>query len=83
MVRNTLAPLAEELAGVEARIDALETRQKEVEKLLADPELFSNTGRSVPLMKEYKEIRETQEDLLKRWEKLQLRLDETKADLGA
>ncbi len=82
MVRNTLAPLTEELAEVEARIDALETRQKEVEKLLADPELFSNTGRSVPLMKEYKEIRETQEDLLKRWEKLQLRLEETKADLG-
>ncbi|MFO8089059.1 MAG: ABC-F family ATP-binding cassette domain-containing protein [Desulfatiglandaceae bacterium] len=82
MVRSTLAPLTQELAEVEARIDALETRQKEVEKLLADPELFSNTGRSVPLMKEYKEIRETQEDLLKRWEKLQLRLEETKADLG-
>jgi ATP-binding cassette subfamily F protein 3 len=82
MVRNTLAPLTEELSGVEARIDALETRQKEVEKSLADPELFSDTGRSVPLMKEYKEIREIQENLLHRWEELQLRLEEARADLG-
>jgi ATP-binding cassette subfamily F protein 3 len=82
VVRNTLAPLTEELARVEARIDTLETRQKGVEKLLADPELFSDTQRSVPLMKEYKEIRETQEDLLQRWEALQWRLEEAKEDLG-
>jgi ATP-binding cassette subfamily F protein 3 len=82
VVRNTLAPLTEELARVEARIDTLETRQKDVEKLLADPELFSDTQRSVPLMKEYKEIRETQEDLLQRWEALQWRLEEAKEDLG-
>mgnify|MGYP000077961028 CR=1 FL=1 len=82
MVRNTLAPLTEELARVEARIDGLETRQKDVEKFLADPELFSDTERSVPLMKEYKEIRKTQEDLLQRWEELQLQLDEAKSELG-
>jgi hypothetical protein len=33
-------------------------------------------------MKEYKEIREIQENLLHRWEELQLRLEEARADLG-
>ena len=82
LVQNALRPLTGDLARVEATIDALETRQKEVEALLADPDLFSDTARSVPLMKEYKDIRETHEDLLRRWEELQLQLEEAKAELG-
>ena len=81
-VQDALKPLNAELERVETRIEELETRQGELEKVLADPDLFSDKERSVPLMKEYKKVREEQERLLVQWEKCQTKLEAARETLG-
>ena len=80
-ISERLGPVQAELDSIEESIEGLETRQKEVEKQLADPDLFSDKNRSVPLMKEYGMIREKQESLLVRWEEYQEKLEAVKEEL--
>lgn len=60
---------------VELEISQLETRKKELELILADPELYKRTGEVKTLSAEYKEIPIRLEDAYARWSQLSDRLD--------
>ncbi|HIJ36193.1 MAG TPA: hypothetical protein HPP59_02805 [Deltaproteobacteria bacterium] len=53
----------------------MEARQKEVEKNLADPDIFRDQERSVPLLAEYKNLREKLDGCFLEWEQLQEELE--------
>jgi protein subunit release factor A len=67
---------------LEGRIAELEDRQGELEKLLAEPDIFSDNSRGVPLLREYKALEEEQNELLVKWEKSQEKLEATRRELG-
>ena len=81
LIYNTLKPIQDRLEDLEEKISALEERQGEVEKILADPDIFGDKERSVPLLTEYKDIRKDLEKLLFKWEKDQDRLESAKMNL--
>jgi len=81
LIYETLKPIQDRLEDLEEKISDLETRQGEVEKILADPDIFGDKERSVPLLTEYKDIREELDKLLFKWEKDQDRLEAVKLDL--
>ncbi|NOR05316.1 MAG: ATP-binding cassette domain-containing protein [Deltaproteobacteria bacterium] len=83
LIYNTLKPLLTEVEKLEGRIAELEVRQKELEKLLADPDIFGDKNRGVPLLSEYKALREEQDELLLKWEQGQDKLEITRKELGA
>jgi len=82
LIHDTLKPILTELEDLEQRVAGLESRQKEVEKMLADPEIFRDKDRSVPLLSEYNHTRKELDRLLLDWEKRQGELDMTKKELG-
>jgi ATP-binding cassette subfamily F protein 3 len=73
--REVIQPLEESLRRIEDRIHDLEARQKELERDLADPEIFRDEARSVPMLKEYDRVKRELEDLLTEWEATQERLE--------
>jgi ATP-binding cassette subfamily F protein 3 len=81
-ISSTLEPIREKLHDLEARIDGLENRKTELEKLLADPDFFKDKGKSIPLLNEYNDVRGKLEELLRRWEYQQETLESTKKELG-
>jgi ATP-binding cassette subfamily F protein 3 len=81
LIYDTLKPIQDRLEKLEEMISALEARKEEVEKILADPDIFGDKERSVPLLTEYKDIREELDKLLLKWEKDQDRLESTKMNL--
>lgn len=81
-IHETLEPIRRKLEDIEARISTLETEQKEIEKDLADPELFRDNTKSVPLLRRYNETRDELERLLHSWEEHQGRLETAKNELG-
>ncbi len=87
LVGRVVEPIRKELTEVEARIETLETRESEVSKLLADPQVFENPEKSGPLLAEYNALRKELDRLIDRWEKCQARLDkatrEMEKELGA
>jgi ATP-binding cassette subfamily F protein 3 len=82
LIHDTLKPILTELEDLEQRIAGLESTQKEIEKMLADPEIFRDKDRSVPLLNEYSHVREELDQLLSDWEKRQGELESTKKELG-
>jgi ATP-binding cassette subfamily F protein 3 len=82
LIHDTLKPILTELEELEQRIAGLESTQKEIEKMLADPEIFRDKDRSVPLLNEYSHVREELDQLLSDWEKRQGELESTKKELG-
>jgi len=82
MIHDALSPIQKRLERIEERIAALEFRQQQVEKMLADPDTFSNTEVSVPLLAEYRDIRDELDERLLQWEKTQHTLESTKKTLG-
>jgi len=82
IIHDTLNPIRKRLEQVEERIAALESRQQEVEKMLADPHIFADEEISVPLLSEYRDIREELDERLLQWEETQYKLESTKKCLG-
>ncbi len=82
LIHDTLKPILTELEDMEQRVAGLESTQKEIEKMLADPEIFRDKDRSVPLLNEYNHIRKELDQLLSDWEKRQGELESTKKELG-
>ena len=82
MIYYTLKPILVEVERFEGRIAELEARQEELEKLLAEPDLFNDKNRSVPLLSEYKKLRKEQDELLLKWEQSQEKLEATRRELG-
>ena len=81
LIYDTLKPIQDRLEDLEEKISDLEARQGEVEKILADPNIFGDKERSVPLLTEYKDIRKELDKLLFKWEKDQDRLESAKMNL--
>jgi len=81
-VNATLKPIQTELENLEKQISGIEARQKEVEKMLADPALFSDKDRSVPLLKEYNQSKQGLNSLLLKWEQTENKLESAKKMLG-
>ena len=81
LIYDTLKPIQDRLEDLEEKISTLEERQGEVEKILADPDIFGDKERSVPLLTEYKKIRDELDKLLFKWEKDQDRLESAKMKL--
>jgi ATP-binding cassette subfamily F protein 3 len=82
LIHDTLKPILTELEDLEQRIAGLESTQKEIEKMLADPEIFRDKDSSLPLLNEYNHIREELDQSLSDWEKRQGELESTKKELG-
>jgi protein subunit release factor A len=60
----------------------MEKRKTELEQLLADPDLFKDKSKSVPLLNEYGEVRKKLDELMGRWEYQQEQLESAKRELG-
>ena len=81
-IHDTLKPILSEVEILEGRIAELETRQKDLEKMLADPDIFSDKERGVPMLAEYRTVRDTLDELFVKWEQEQHRLETTRKALG-
>jgi ATP-binding cassette subfamily F protein 3 len=82
LIAAALKPIQTKLKQLEERIDEIETRKAEVEQLLADPDLFKDKSKSVPLLNEYGELRKKLDELMSRWEYQQGQLEAAKRELG-
>jgi ATP-binding cassette subfamily F protein 3 len=80
-IRAALKPVQDNLHELEERIDAVETREKELGKMLADPDIFRDKERSLPLLNEYGDVRKKLEELMGRWEFKQKELEAIKEKL--
>ena len=81
IINETLKPIREALSQLEGRITVLETREKDLEKMLAEPDIIGDKGRYLPLLNEYNEVKEELETLMLKWEEKQEELGSAKRDL--
>jgi ATP-binding cassette subfamily F protein 3 len=81
-IAAALKPIQDRLRELEERIDDLEKRKQELEKELADPEVFKDKDRCVPLLNEYDGLRKKLDELMARWEYQNQELDSAKKGLG-
>ena len=82
MIRATLKPIQDKLTVLEERITGLEKRQKELEKVLSDPDIFADKSKSILFLDEYRQVREKLKELIGRWEFGQDELEAAKRSLG-
>ncbi|MBW1789976.1 MAG: ABC-F family ATP-binding cassette domain-containing protein [Deltaproteobacteria bacterium] len=82
LIHSTLKPIRDELERLEASIAELESRQEGLEELLADPDIFKDNAKSVPMINEYHQVRKSVEDMLLKWEDCHDRLSATEERLG-
>ncbi|MBN2124303.1 MAG: ABC-F family ATP-binding cassette domain-containing protein [Deltaproteobacteria bacterium] len=80
-IRAVLKPIQEKIRELEERIEALERTKTEQEKTLADPDLFKDKGKSLPLLNEYGGTRKKLEELMARWEYQQEKLATAQREL--
>jgi ATP-binding cassette, subfamily F, member 3 len=81
-ISAALKPIEERCARLEEKISTLEAREKEISGMLTDPELFKDSTKSVPLLNEFKKLKQTLEDSISEWEKTQTKMEELKEELG-
>jgi ATP-binding cassette subfamily F protein 3 len=82
LIAAALKPIQDKLRELEERIDGLEKRKDELEHLLADPEIFKDRNKGVPLLNEYGDLRKKLDELLARWEYKQKELESARRELG-
>jgi len=82
LISAALKPVLDRLSILENRISDLEEREREISDLLADPDLFKDKDKSIPLLNEYRGLREEIEKAMVEWEEGQDRLKGIKEDLG-
>jgi ATP-binding cassette subfamily F protein 3 len=80
-IHDILTPIRKSLEQTETAISQLETRQKEVEELLADPKIFEDSTKSVPLLTEYKELTSKLDIQLEKWEECHDKMASAKSRL--
>ncbi len=81
-IQETLKPVQARLVELEETINRLETRQRELEAMLSDPEVFRDAARSTALTMEYREVKARVDTLLLEWEQEQEALTSIKQRLG-
>ena len=68
--------IVSEINKVESEIDSLEKREKELEEILADPNIYSDANNAKNFTQEFNEVKSSLEDNLAKWEKLSEKLSE-------
>jgi ATP-binding cassette subfamily F protein 3 len=81
LIDETLKPIKEALSQLEDRITAVENREKELEKMLAEPDIIGDKIRYLPLLNEYNEVKEELEALMLKWEERHAELVSAKRGL--
>jgi ATP-binding cassette subfamily F protein 3 len=81
LIHDTLKPILDELEQLEEMIAELELREKNLGKRLADPKIFKDTKKSVPLINEYNDVKEKLESSLLKWEHCQDQLEAARKNL--
>ena len=81
-IKAVLKPIETKLASLEEKISELENREKEISGQLADPELFKDSSKSVPLLNEYKNVKQNLDDSFTEWEKNQTKIENLMDELG-
>jgi ATP-binding cassette, subfamily F, member 3 len=77
-----LGPLKKESDQAEKQIELLETRKSELEKLLADPDLYRDQDGFAERSKEHKEVERRLERCYRQWEKAQAGIEEIESSLA-
>ncbi|MGD9162995.1 MAG: ATP-binding cassette domain-containing protein, partial [Desulfobacteraceae bacterium] len=77
-----LKPIETKLVKLEETISELEAREKEISGQLADPELFKDSSRSVPLLSEYKKVKQRLDDSYIEWEEAQIKIEKLREEMG-
>jgi ATP-binding cassette subfamily F protein 3 len=80
-IYDTLKPILAEVDRLEGRIAELEVKQKKLEILLAEPDMFSGSNGAVTLIGEYKGLGKKLDELLLKWEQTQDKLETTRREL--
>ncbi|MDW7771315.1 MAG: ABC-F family ATP-binding cassette domain-containing protein [Desulfobulbaceae bacterium] len=75
-LNHMLKPLKETVKAAEMQIEELEKRKKEVELLLADPDLYQDHDRWSEISREYKMIERRLERNYTKWEEAQGKIEE-------
>ncbi len=81
LIVATLKPIQDRLSQLEERIADLERREKELGTILTDHEIFRDEKKSLPLLREYNEVREKLKELIQRWEYHQDQLESVRKEL--
>jgi ATP-binding cassette, subfamily F, member 3 len=81
-VRSKLKPFEDKVSYLENRISELETREKEIGILLSDPSIYHDKGKSVPLLDEYRHVKDELEESILKWEESHNELETIKSELG-
>jgi ATP-binding cassette subfamily F protein 3 len=79
---KSLGPIKKQVADLEKRIAVLEAEKKQAETQLADPAVFADSGRSTPLVTQYRDASQKLEELYARWEHQQEQLTAAEAALN-
>ncbi len=77
---NKLQPLKRKLNGLEKEIEQLENKKAELEKVLSDPELYSDQDAFAEKNKDYQKNSERLTSLYPTWEHLQEEIDQIEAE---
>ncbi len=76
-----LGPLKKDAASYEKEVEELEKRKKELESILADPELYNDQKAFTEKSKEYSAVEQKLEKAFAVWEETLTRIEETDADI--
>jgi len=77
-----VAPVKKEIDRLEKEIEELEARYGELEIELADPKIYEDTEKSLPLLNDFETVKRRLERKITRWEKGNEKLDAIYNDLG-
>jgi ATP-binding cassette subfamily F protein 3 len=77
---KNLNPLKKEVVQAEEEIGSLETRKKELEQLMADPELYQDQDKFTECSKEYNLLERKLKRLYQRWEEIQARIEAVESE---
>jgi len=77
---KNLNPLKKEVVQAEEEIGSLETRKKEMEQLMADPELYQDQDKFTECSKEYNSLERKLKRLYQRWEEIQARIEAVESE---
>ena len=72
---KSLSPLKKEVAKTEEDIGQLESRKKELEQLMADPQLYQDQDKFAECSKEYNSLERKLKRLYKSWEEVQAKIE--------
>ncbi|ADH85747.1 ABC-F family ATP-binding cassette domain-containing protein [Desulfurivibrio alkaliphilus] len=75
-LNQLLGPLRKKAAQAESEVEKQEQRKDELEKLLADPEIYHRQEEFAELSKEYAELERRLERLYDQWEKVNSEIEE-------